>query len=613
MISSYRFFSVPSRLPHVLVAALAVCFGVIMVCGCDGGRGKATDAALASAEELMEERPDSALAVLCSIDLAAIDNAGRRALHGLLMAEARYKNFIDETDDSIIAASAAYFGRKGDDRRLMRARFIQAKIQFNNSDYTHSIVSALKAEKLAKQDSDNLYLARIYDHIAAIYNRSYNLEAELPYNQQSSELYFRVGKERNAWFVIAERALAYMNLAKYDDCIILSDSILNSISPSDSVLIGSVLQTKIEALLSIGRTAEATTELERLRDIQNGDISSDFTIPFKVAIAQKNIPESKRYLDLILSDLTTFQDRGYDSTVIASSALFEYNNLIGNKESAITFAKRFMECQYREALSRLNQSVMQAQKDYFMSENNQNSVRVNYMRNILLISITFFLLLISVMIILYRYKLKLKESKIATQIVETRFLLDHVQMKDNELDILNHTVKKREESISTLKADIEDKETKLIELENKVNDLYRRQFGLLNELCNEYFDKKNASDAIRKTLYKDYEKVILSLRSTKSYQQLLNSVNKNYDNIAYKLSTFIPEVKSQDQKILVLAFAGLSVKAICVICGIEYGNYYVKRQRIREKIQQSNNEFRDEVLKSFFNATGDSMDNCNQL
>ena len=181
-----------------------------------------------------------------------------------------------------------------------------------------------------------------------------------------------------------------------------------------------------------------------------------------------------------------------------------------------------------------------------MSENNQNSVRVNYMRNILLISITFFLLLISVMIILYRYKLKLKESKIATQIVETRFLLDHVQMKDNELDILNHTVKKREESISTLKADIEDKETKLIELENKVNDLYRRQFGLLNELCNEYFDKKNASDAIRKTLYKDYEKVILSLRSTKSYQQLLNSVNKNYDNIAYKLSTFIPEVKSQD-------------------------------------------------------------------
>ena len=366
-------------------------------------------------------------------------------------------------------------------------------------------------------------------------------------------------------------------------------------------------------MLSIGRTAEATTELERLRDIQNGDISSDFTIPFKVAIAQKNIPESKRYLDLILSDLTTFQDRGYDSTVIASSALFEYNNLIGNKESAITFAKRFMECQYREALSRLNQSVMQAQKDYFMSENNQNSVRVNYMRNILLISITFFLLLISVMIILYRYKLKLKESKIATQIVETRFLLDHVQMKDNELDILNHTVKKREESISTLKADIEDKETKLIELENKVNDLYRRQFGLLNELCNEYFDKKNASDAIRKTLYKDYEKVILSLRSTKSYQQLLNSVNKNYDNIAYKLSTFIPEVKSQDQKILVLAFAGLSVKAICVICGIEYGNYYVKRQRIREKIQQSNNEFRDEVLKSFFNATGDSMDNCNQL
>ena len=574
MISAYRFFSALSRLLHVLGAALAVCFGVTIMCGCDGGRGKATDAALASAEELMEERPDSAFAVLCAIDSTAIDNAGRRALHGLLMSEARYKNFIDETDDSIIAASAAYFGRKGDDHRLMRARFIQAKIQFNNSDYTHSIVSALKAEKLAKQDSDNLYLARIYDHISDIYNRSYNIEAQLPYNQQSSELYFKVGKERNAWFVIAERALAYMNMAKYNDCISLSDSILRYTSSSDSVLTGYVLQTKIGALLSLDRIEEAAQELEKLRDIHNGDFSGDYTIPFKVAVAQRNRRESKRYLDLILSNLAMFQNSGYDSTVIASSTLFEYNNLIGNKESAISFAKRFMDCQYREALSRLNQSVMQSQKDYFMSENKHNSDRANYMRNVLLISITFFVLLIIVIVILYRYKLKLKESKITTQIVETRFLLNHVQNKDNELDILNLRMKKREESINTLKADIEDKETKLIEFENKVNNLYRRQFGLLNELCNEYFDKKNASDTIRKTLYKDYEKVILSLRSTKSYQQLLNSVNKNYDNIAYKLSTFIPEVKPQDQKILVLAFAGLSVKAICVICGIEYGNYY---------------------------------------
>lgn len=362
MNSAYKISGVSSRRLHASLAALLL-FVVTTMCGCDGGRGKAADAALASAEELMEERPDSALAVLCAIDSTAIDNAGRRALYGLLMSEARYKNFIDETDDSIIAASAAYFGRKGDDRRLMRARFIQAKIQFNNSDYTHSIVSALKAEKLAKQASDNLYLARIYEHISDIYNRSYNIEAQLPYNQQSSELYLKVGKVRNAWFVIAERALAYMNMAKYDDCVILSDSILRDILPTDSVLIGYVLPTKIEALLSLGRIEEAAQELERLREVHNGNLDGDFTIPFKVAIAQKNIHESKRYLDLILSNLSTFQDKGYDTTVIASSTLFEYNNLIGNKESAIAFAKRFMDCQYREALSRLNQSVMQSQKD----------------------------------------------------------------------------------------------------------------------------------------------------------------------------------------------------------------------------------------------------------
>lgn len=42
---------------------------------------------------------------------------------------------------------------------------------------------------------------------------------------------------------------------------------------------------------------------------------------------------------------------------------------------------------------------------------------------------------------------------------------------------------------------------------------------------------------------------------------------------------------------LILIFAGLSVNAICVICDIERGNYYIKRQRLRDRIQQSDSVY----------------------
>ena len=52
MNSAYKISGVSSRRLHASLATLLL-FVVTTLCGCDGGRGKATDAALASAEELI--------------------------------------------------------------------------------------------------------------------------------------------------------------------------------------------------------------------------------------------------------------------------------------------------------------------------------------------------------------------------------------------------------------------------------------------------------------------------------------------------------------------------------------------------------------------------------
>lgn len=586
MISAYRFFSVSSRLLHVFGAALAVCFGVTIMCGCDGGRGKATDAALASAEELMEERPDSALAVLCAIDSTAIDNAGRRALHGLLMAEARYKNFIDETDDSIIAASAAYFGRKGDDRRLMRARFIQAKIQFNNSDYTHSIVSALKAEKLAKQDSDNLYLARIYEHMGLTYLRNHNVDAQLPYVYKAYECYSHAGEQRSALFSLIDRGNALNNLEQYNNSLALLDSVARIIEEKDTLLSIYLGQVKIDALLQSGRKDDAISELQKLGSINGRDFSDDYSVPYKVFISNGDMSHAKIYLDSIMASYSLTNDSGYKLV-----AQLDYYTASGDAATALQFAKSYIDYLYKENLKQLNKSVLQAQSDYYEALGNEASLRADRFWNWLVVSIFCMFFVIMAGLLYHRYKIKIKRIELRTKIWEISELLAKMQEKDNELRSVNYKTYSANKAIDKLRLEIEEKENALFRLGNSINELYKSQFKTLNELCREYYSKNEASERVRKTLYKDFESIILELRGASKFQKLEESLNMYCDNIAEKLKTTVKGLKYSDYKMLILIFAGLSVNAICVICDIERGNYYIKRQRLRDRIQQSDSVY----------------------
>ena len=556
------------------------------MCGCDGGRGKATDAALASAEELMEERPDSALAVLCAIDSTAIDNAGRRALHGLLMAEARYKNFIDETDDSIIAASAAYFGRKGDDRRLMRARFIQAKIQFNNSDYTHSIVSALKAEKLARQDSDNLYLARIYEHMGLTYLRNHNVDAQLPYVYKAYECYSHAGEQRSALFSLIDRGNALNNLEQYNNSLALLDSVARIIEEKDTLLSIYLGQVKIDALLQSGRKDDAISELQKLGSINGRDFSDDYSVPYKVFISNGDMSHAKIYLDSIMASYSLTNDSGYKLV-----AQLDYYTASGDAATALQFAKSYIDYLYKENLKQLNKSVLQAQSDYYEALGNEASLRADRFWNWLVVSIFCMFFVIMAGLLYHRYKIKIKRIELRTKIWEISELLAKMQEKDNELRSVNYKTYSANKAIDKLRLEIEEKENALFRLGNSINELYKSQFKTLNELCREYYSKNEASERVRKTLYKDFESIILELRGASKFQKLEESLNMYCDNIAEKLKTTVKGLKYSDYKMLILIFAGLSVNAICVICDIERGNYYIKRQRLRDRIQQSDSVY----------------------
>ena len=128
-------------------------------------------------ESYIMERPDSALAVLESMDRSLLATESDRARHALLNAMALDKNFIDVSDDSLARVAVDYYSKRGDRKYYARALFYLGVAYYYQGEYNKAIVEFTKAEKVA-EGMDSLYLVMIKIAQADTYAKTYNFIEE---------------------------------------------------------------------------------------------------------------------------------------------------------------------------------------------------------------------------------------------------------------------------------------------------------------------------------------------------------------------------------------------------------------------------------------------------
>ena len=107
---------------------------------------------------MMHDHPDSTLAILEAFPQDSLFTDEQRALYALLLTQARDKNYIDETCDSIVKIAVSFYATFNNKARLMMSLYYLARIQYNMGDYSRSIVNYDKAEKIAASIDDKFYL-----------------------------------------------------------------------------------------------------------------------------------------------------------------------------------------------------------------------------------------------------------------------------------------------------------------------------------------------------------------------------------------------------------------------------------------------------------------------
>lgn len=104
------------------------------------------------AEELMNEKPDSALIILKDLDKTKGLNDSQNARYALLYSQALDKNYIDETNDSLINIAVEYYNENGTAKEKFLSLYYQGRIYYNAQNYAKSILAYTKAEQLIDDD-----------------------------------------------------------------------------------------------------------------------------------------------------------------------------------------------------------------------------------------------------------------------------------------------------------------------------------------------------------------------------------------------------------------------------------------------------------------------------
>ena len=147
---------------YIITIILALCLGS---CGQHSKHWET----LVQVESFIEERPDSALAVLQCIEVDDLSGSEEKAKHALLLLMALDKNDVVETDFEILHPAIDYYKNNGTPTEQMLTLFYQGQIHRINSQYAQALACFGEAIKIDENSKDIQTKARIYDAQGDVY------------------------------------------------------------------------------------------------------------------------------------------------------------------------------------------------------------------------------------------------------------------------------------------------------------------------------------------------------------------------------------------------------------------------------------------------------------
>lgn len=449
---------------YVLVMVLFT--GIIFSCTENSDLGKQ----FASAESLMNNHPDSALAVLRKINRSSLSSDKMKAKYALLMSQALDKNYIDTTSLDILQPAIDYYLRKGTADEKLRTYYYQGRIYQNRENNDSAMQSFMRGREYCGQASDTLTMANLLVAQGTILYTTYKFDDFIKVNLEAAELY---RESRRPDYEILSLANVLDGSIQNGDKN-LADSIMSiahskvSINPEYASAISPYV---LLYAITFGKRDEI---VDVLNYYNSGDTIEDMT---KIDIAQAyskigDAYNAKRFIDLIDSSSDVRHSLKYYAVI---TDILEQN---GDYADALEAYRNFSTTIDSIHQNIFSHDLLFAQERHEMEKSNLLKLQKRD-RFIWLSLCVAFVLLIIIGYIYYRYRLSRAKNLLEEQENERLQLEQENLKKENEnLELRNHQAELECERQSLaaenlrLKIEqLEDESASLKEILNKRKDL----------------------------------------------------------------------------------------------------------------------------------------------
>ncbi|WP_370799260.1 tetratricopeptide repeat protein [Xylanibacter rarus] len=550
----------------------------------DGGRAEGI---LRTADSLMEEYPDSALAIL-KRDSLEICRSGKdfRLWYALSRTEADDKCYILHVSDSAIRIAAGCYDSYGSALQRVRADYLLGRVYCDMHLYGHALTSFNKAIAVdAENDSViNRYKARAATWAGYVYEVEGLHKDALRYNKLAYGYAKKAGAQVTEIYSLRDIGRSYRDLKRNDIAIpYYQQAAKKAKTIDDANLYNMVMEELAGIYIEEGRLDEAYAALNTpFLAMTDKDIASHYYI---WAMYFEKIGQ--------LDSAVAYDKRGmkYSEISIKRDVSLDLARLLtkqGKRDEAMEYYEKYSVYSDSVKASELKETsdmLSQVEKSIDVERKNA-ALASSQLRLAAVMSILVVVVVIASVALLgmylkrkrkqreqlervrrYRLERSMKEKQRAQQNKERIALLE------NELTASNLT-------LSELRQELIRNEAEMLKYKDALTAFEQKHGELL------------VADLADTDVYKLYHDPVAKPTSA-DYHMLVEALNKAYGDFTLRLKEFYPDIRSNEMWICCMVKAGLTSKEICNISSYSYSSIGMAKVRLYGKMLGKKGSSRD--------------------
>lgn len=519
---------------------------------------------LDQAASLINEHPDSALAVLGTVNPTALTTLAQKASYSLSLATALDRCHIDTAGVELLNPAFKYYSRGGREDKLAACWYYLGRIQLHSGQRQEAQKSFSTALDHSGNSTDNLLLMRLYAQMSALYSSNNNLDEAQRFIEMARECASKTTDSLGIWVLYGREATSLSNLGRYREADSLF-TVFFSLPVRDSSICG-------RFLLNYAKTLLRKDPPEAKRSVQAFDEAVSIGCKPSVdnlcvyAMASELSGRSSLAND-VLRQIDSVSPKGRNSGIVY---LYKYRILrhrgdltkaLANYEKAVAVSDSLVQATLQQSLERTRQDYMEQKA---ASIEKQGKERLRYS---LVIAALLLVIMSGALIVILGNRRR------------------ELRLRDEELEALR-------DDAGRLLAQDREKDSVIDKLRSDYVSMYKAKFKLLDDLCATYWSPSRTDT--KEKVYNEVKQALAVISGDGEGQKKLEAmIDRDLDGAMTKLRADLPGRTDEDFLFIAYLIIGLSPKTIASILDCVPGSVYNRKMRLKDRLSRLDSPYRD--------------------